>query len=433
MRKLFMAVLAAAVFSAGTVAVAALTAPPPASLAFTNTLPDPVELTRLIDVFERRVDESPNHADLQTLGGYYFSRAALTGDLNGYRSSLVAYERAVALAPNSQIAQMGLARSAGVLHRFSQSLEIAEAQLELDKLNTAAWLLKGDALLELGDIDGAQAAFSNLPGDHPATIVRAAELAHLRGDQDAAVRLAADATELALARKVDGRNLMFYLLLESDLLFDAGDYESALVRARSAIALDTSWAVGYAGEAKVLAGLGRIDAAKASYEYAMDLQPGDPGWTASLADLEFVSGNLDRAAELYAVAEAIYATGSPELTGRSLAVLWADRGLNADAAVRLARADLERRQDIGTWDAYAWALYRSGDYKAACDAADQATRFGTQDGELQFHSALIWAAVGDASRALAEVQSLMNRNPAFHPVHRYAAQMLLDSLAGSES
>jgi tetratricopeptide (TPR) repeat protein len=433
MRKLLMAVLAAAIFSLGTVAVAAVTAPPPASLAYSNTLPDPAELTRLIGVFEARVSESPSHVDLQALGGHYFDRAALTGDLNGYRASLSAYERAVALAPNSQIAQMGLARSAGTLHRFSQSLAVADAQLELDKLNTAAWLLQGDALLELGDVDGAEAAFTSLPADHPATIVRAAEIAHLRGDQDAAVRLAAQATDLAVARQVDGRNLMFYLLLESDLLFDAGDYETALDRAQSAISLDPTWAVGYAGQAKVLAGLGRIDAAKASYEKAMALQSGDPGWTASLGDLEFVSGNLGRAAELYAVAEAIYANESPELTGRSLAVLWADRGIHSDEAVQLAKADLDRRQDIGTWDAYGWALYRSGDYQAAREAADQATRLGIQDGELQFHSAMIWAAVGDTSRALAEVESLMARNPAFHPIHRYAAQMLLDSLTDSDS
>ncbi len=433
MRKLLMAVLAAAIFSLGTVAVAAVTTPPPPSLAYSNTLPDPAELTRLIGVFDARVSESPNHVDLQALGGHYFNRAALTGDLNDYRASLSAYERAVALAPNSQIAQMGLARSAGTLHRFSQSLEIAEAQLELDKLNTAAWLLKGDALLELGDVDGAEAAFTNLPADHPATIVRAAELAHLRGAQDDAVLLSAQATELAVDRQVGGRNLMFYLLLESDLLFDAGGYEAALAKAQQAISLDPTWAVGYAGQAKVLAGLGRIDAAKASYEKAMALQSGDPGWTASLADLEVVSGNLTRAAELYAVAETIYANESPELTGRSLAVLWADRALHSDEAVQLAKADLDRRQDVGTWDAYGWTLYRAGDYQAARDAADQATRLGTQDGELQFHSAMIWAAVGDPDRALAEVEALMARNPAFHPVHRYAAQMLLDSLTDSDS
>ena len=413
MRKLLMAVLAATIFSAGTVAVAALTTPPPTSLAYANMLPDPSELTRLIDVFEARVSESPNHADLQALGGYYFSRAALTGDLDGYRSAFRAFQSAVALAPNSRIAQMGLANSAGTLHRFTQSLEIAEAQLELDRLNTSAWLLKGDALVELGNIDDAEAAYSNLPADHPATIVRAAEIAHLRGDQDAAIRLSAEATDLALARQVDGRSLMFYLLLESDLLFDAGDYKTALDRAQRAISLDPTWAVGYAGQAKVLAGLGRIDEAKASYEQAMTLQSGDPGWTASLADLEFVSGNLTRAEELYGIAEEIYADESPELTGRSLAMLWADRGLNADDALQLAKDDLERRQDIGTWDAYAWALYRSGDYQAARDAADRANRFGTQDGELQFHSAMIWAAVGDTSRALAEVESLLDQRLLF--------------------
>ncbi len=432
MRKTLMAVLAAVVFSAGTVAVSALTTPPPASLAYTNTLPNPAELTRLINVFEARVEQDPTYADLKSLGGYYFSRAALTGDLNGYRSSLSAYELAVQLASGSQSAQMGLARSAATLHRFSQALEIAEAQLEIDKLNTAAWLAKGDALLELGDIDGAEAAFVHLPVDHPATLVRAAELAHLRGDQDAAVRTAAEATDLAVTRQLDGRNLMFYLLLESDLLFDAGRYEAALDRAQSAISIDPTWAVGYAGEAKAFAALGQVSAAKASYERALSLQPGDPGWTGSLADLEFVSGNPDRADELYAQAEAIYASEAPELTGRSLAVLWADRGLHRDEAVELAKDDLERRQDIGSWDAYAWTLYRAGDFQAARAAADQATRYGTQDGELQFHSAMIWAAVGDHAQALAEIQDLVERNPAFHPVHRYAAQMLLDALSGSE-
>ena len=54
-----------------------------------------------------------------------------------------------------------------------------------------------------------------------------------------------------------------------------------------------------------------------------------------------------------------------ELESRHLALFFADHKLQPALAVRIAREDLERRQDIYAWDTLAWALCRNDELDEA--------------------------------------------------------------------
>ncbi len=67
----------------------------------------------------------------------------------------------------------------------------------------------------------------------------------------------------------------------------------------------------------------------------------------------------------------------------------------------LARRELEKRADIFTLDALAWALASSGQLQEASTLMARALAEGTEDGRLFVHAAVIAAADGrraDAAR-----------------------------------
>jgi len=86
---------------------------------------------------------------------------------------------------------------------------------------------------------------------------------------------------------------------------------------------------------------------------------------------------------------------------RTLALFLSTRGQGGATAVALARRELEKRADIFTLDALAWALASSGQLREASTLMARALAEGTEDGRLFVHAAVIAAADGrpaDAAR-----------------------------------
>jgi len=401
----------------------------PATAGSLNGQADLTEVSRLIDVFEARVADHTDPLDYRNLGTHYLTRASLTGNLADYQAARTAFATGVELAPEATTGRMGLARASAALHDFSTSLEQATAITTVEPANSAAWLLMGDAYLELGDLGAAEGAFARAPASDPSVMARYAELAHLRGQQDDAIRHAAAGSRRAREIGLGGRALAFHLLFEADLRFDAGDYGTALELSMTATDIAPDWAPGHAAAGQALAALDDMSAADTAYQRALELQPGDPTWLLARADFAFLRGDALESHRLRAEAERVYLETDSAIYGRSLALLWADQAINLERALELAEDDLSRRQDIGAYDAYGWVLYRLGRVDEAVAALAKATRFGTQDGELRFHSAMIAAAAGDVEGARTELESLLAMSPRFHPTSRWIALQTLDALS----
>jgi Flp pilus assembly protein TadD len=79
---------------------------------------------------------------------------------------------------------------------------------------------------------------------------------------------------------------------------------------------------------------------------------------------------------------------------RTCSLYLATRGEAPETALRLARSELETRQDVFTHDALAWALAASGQLEEAGLQMKRALREGTQDARLFFHAAAIARKAG---------------------------------------
>ncbi|MEK6804701.1 MAG: tetratricopeptide repeat protein [Nitrospirota bacterium] len=116
------------------------------------------------------------------------------------------------------------------------------------------------------------------------------------------------------------------------------------------------------------------------------------------------------------------------LFNRDRALFYVDHANHLDQAVRLARKELEVRQDIYSYDALAWALYRQGQYNPARAAISQALKLGTKDSRLLFHAGMVMSATGRQQEAQQYLRRLLSLNPNFHPLHGKTAQETLNRL-----
>ena len=112
----------------------------------------------------------------------------------------------------------------------------------------------------------------------------------------------------------------------------------------------------------------------------------------ALGDLYAKLGRADEAEKLYAAFETLEReNAAAENDTHHLVAFWTDHDRNLDEALRLARQERERRRDVYTCDALAWALYKKGLYAEARAASDEALRLGTRDPRLLYHASAVSA------------------------------------------
>ena len=243
-------------------------------------------------------------------------------------------------------------------------------------------------------------------------------MAHLSGDQQGAIDLAALAYERAADLALEGRSLAFYALFQADLVLDVGRYEQAARLVDEALAVAPEWSQSHSSRARVLSAQGRYPDAIAAYEAALERQAGDPEWLAARADLLTAIGDPRAAAESLQISIGIMVAEDPVIYGRSLSRLYSDHDVELEAALQLAATDLKRRQDILGYDTYAWALYRNGRYGDAAEAIRPVTAAGLQDAEARFHVGLILAAVGKVEAAASYLRMGARYQPGLSPFPR---------------
>ena len=89
----------------------------------------------------------------------------------------------------------------------------------------------------------------------------------------------------------------------------------------------------------------------------------------------------------------------PDNANRELIFYYADYAHQPPEALRVARTEIARRQDIPALDAYAWALYSSGQYQQARVELDKALKVGIRDAALFGHAAAIAEKLSDRTAA----------------------------------
>ena len=354
------------------------------------------------------------------------SKARLTADLGLYQQAAIQVDQALVLDPRYGAGLRARAQLAFALHDFQGAISGAQAALTRDPADDGAHAILGDALLELGRLDDAQAAYDAIAATAagPALDARRAHLELVRGHGDAAVRLARQAYDEAAADS--DTDLAFYGYQLGETARQAGDEATARTGYEAALAARPTDLGSLVGLARLDAFGGRTDAALAGLHHAAAIAP-QPDTLALIGDLLSQLGDADGAAAQYATVRTIELLGNTAgaVYDRQLLVFELDHGGAGEALLDRARAALTARPDATGHDLVAWALYRLGRQAEAIAESRLAMATGTRDARIVAHAGAIEMAAGDVTGGIADLHAALALGPALDPLLRAEVAMIL--------
>lgn len=359
------------------------------------------------------------------LASAYMQNARETGDFSLNARAEEALARAEAAEPGDYDALKLRAKLLLTYHRFAEALEVAKSARERNPRDHDNYGAMTDALVELGDYDGAVAAAQAMVDLRPdtASYSRVSYLRELHGDAKGAVEAMRVAVEAASPKDPEG--VAWCRVHLGDALAREGKPAEAEREYDHALFVFPDYHVALAAKARARLAAGDTDVAARFYQRAIERVP-LPDYAAALGDLYTKLGRADDARRQYELVEFVERAGAQGGTyTRQLAMFWADHDTRLDDALSVARGEREARRDIYTADLLAWCLYKKGQYSEAKAAMDEALRLGTRDPRLLFHAGMIAGASGDRSGGAKYLRQALAINPSFDVLQADAARRAL--------
>ncbi len=402
----------------------------PGPLGAQSTPPDQAILLQ-----QKRLQRNPyDAASYHRLGDAYIQKARETGDMSYFDLAERALEKSMAIAPGNAGAVRHLAFVHSSRHAFEQAVTRAARALELDPIDGDASGVLGDALLELGKYDEAEAAYTRMMKAKRdlASYSRRSGLKNLRGDADGSMADLGRAIDAGLADGQPRESIAWARWQLGADYFAVGDLTAA--EARYLEALET-----YPGYYRALASLAQVRAAQQRHPEAVDLYRKAlgvipfPDYAAALGDLYAKLGRPAEAKQQYELVEYIGRVSALNrvLYNRELVYFYADHGIKPAEALELARREIEVRKDIYGHDALAWAIHANGKVADAVGPMMEALRLGTRDAKLFFHAGMIFYWLGDTDKATQYLERALATNPHFHVLQADLARATVKDLQSS--
>ncbi len=366
-----------------------------------------LEIRRAQDAVRAAPDQAGAYARLARA---FLIRRRETGDaaLNGYaQDALIA---AQARDPRDPEVMTVAILDLHDRHRFREARLAARELVRAAPADATGHLLEGDAALELGDYDGAEASFQralDLSLDLR-TYSRGAYLRWLHGDVDGALELMDRALGAAGPKSREPAAWCYVEI--GEMLRRRGDYQRAATAARRALALVDDYLPARALEARVHAALGEREQAIAEME-AVAARSQSAEHLLALADLYQSAGRGAAAAEKLAEAEKL-AKHDP----LPVAAYLARRGADPARALALAERAVADRPSVFAAAVQALALVHAGRVEEGRAAAARALRLGTPAAELYLAKAVADSAAGDRAAARAALARATALEPAADPL-----------------
>jgi tetratricopeptide (TPR) repeat protein len=389
----------------------------------------------MVRFLEDRVKRDPeDFVAHNKLAAFYLHRARETGNLNYLDLAMRAAEASLASVPMMRNAGglSALTQAEFSSHEFAAARDHALQLTELDPGESYPYALLGDALLELGDYNGAATAFQKfqrIGGSNDSSETRQARLAYLRGDHAGATRRYATALVMALNHPIPPRETIAWCRWQlGEMAFAGGDYETAERHYRESLVTFPNYYRALASLGRVRAAMGDLPAAIVQYERAVQILP-DLEFVAALGDLYKLAGREREAAIQYALVEQIghLSAAGGALYNRQLALFYADHDMKADEAYADALREYEARQDIYGADAVAWTALKAGKTREAQTAIKEALKLGTRDAKLFYHAGMIARAAGQKDVARDYLKRALTLNPQFDPLQAMIARNALEN------
>ena len=328
-------------------------------------------------------------------------RARETADPDYYRQALAAVKTSLELAPDNYGARKARVWCLLGQHELTQALEEAKLLNRLAPDDIQVYGFLADAYTQLGKYSEAEKSVQWMldlrPGNVPG-LTRGAYLRELYGLTDGAVEFLQKAYQRIRPTEVEHRAWILSHLAR--LRLGRGQLELAETVVDEALLLFPDYHYALATLAEVRMGQRRFAEAAELFERRYKTAPHPENLLDVALALE-KAGRTDEAKAAYRKFEKL---GRAEMEGadncnRELVFYYTDQAGKPDEALGIARREIERRRDVFTRDAYAWALYAGGDYQQAHQEIELALAPGIQDAKLFYHAAEIAVKLNDGQAA----------------------------------
>jgi len=374
-----------------------------------NASPSPVD--SIVSQAESAIAAAPSADRYAALALALARRARETEDPSYYPRAEAVIGKSLALAPDNREARRVRVLVKLGEHDFAAALAEARTlnQTGPDDLLVYAYLV--DANVELGNYTEAEQAAQWLIDMRPGNLLgltRAAKLREVFGDVDGALEFLSMAlTRTPLAELEDQASILVQMA-QLELMRGRAAPAETLVNEALSRAHASPGALHVL--ARIQSARGRHREAIGAFRRLVQAVP-RAGNYFELAHALVQAGQGKQAAAAFAEFErrARAEMANLDNANRELSLYYADRAGQPAAALRVARVELARRQDVYTRDAYAWALQVNGRHREAWREISAVLSVGIRDAQILQHAGIIARSAGDyrsARRYFADAYTL---------------------------
>lgn len=364
--------------------------------------PPPSSAQRAVDAAQEQIKREPKSADsYNELARALVRRARESGDPDYYRQAQQAVDDSLRIAPDNFEGDKAHVLVLLGERKYSAALELAEKLHKHTPDDVQVWGMIADAALELGDYDRSEYAAQwmlrlrrgNLPG-----MVRGALLRRVFGDVDGALDWLNSVFRLTNATELEER--AWLLTHIAQLRLEMGKFELADEILTQALQIYPDYYFTLDALAQTRSAEGKDGEAAELLRRAQKIAP-HPRRLFALAMALKGAGDAAGADRTFAQFErqALEITAKPDNANYELVYYYTDVAHKPTDALRVGKAEIARRHDILTLDAYAWALSANGQYSQARAELDKALKVGIRDARLFAHAANIAEKLSDRAAA----------------------------------
>ena len=388
----------------------------------------PTAETENIRIAQELIEKMPDAAiGYNKLAVAYIRRARETGDFSLNTKAETAVKRALEIDENNFEANKINSSLLLTFHRFPEALELGTKLQQKYPKDSFFYGVLTDANVELGNYDEAVENAQKMVDLRPdmSSYSRVSHVRSLYGDSEGAIE--AMITAARITDPADKEAQAWCLVRLGEEYFKIGEYEKSEKQFDDALNIFPNYHLALAAKGKARAASGDYENAIKFYTTAQERVPLTET-VIQLGNIYAKTGDAEKAQKQYELAEVIEKSfGNTDQ--RRLALLWADRDLKLDEALKIAQTEYETRKDIYTADILAWTLYKKGNFAEAQKIINEAMRLKTKDALFFYHAGMIEKELGNTQKAKEFLQKALKLSPNFDVLQAENAKAALASLS----
>jgi tetratricopeptide (TPR) repeat protein len=357
--------------------------------------------------------DSKRPDSLNALAMAYARRARETADPGYYNKGDEVLQKCFALQPENFDCMKTKTWLLLGQHKFAAAREVAARLNKKMPDDILVYGFLADANVELGDYKAAENAAQWMldmrPGNVPG-LTRGAYLRELFGDIDGAIDFMNQAYRRVRPEETEDRAWMITHVAHLQLA--KGDAAAAERMLTQALALypNYHYALGNLAKAKMAQGdvASAVELFRKRYQLARHPE--------NLYDVGIALARAGRSSEARTTFAAFEIAARAEMessdnSNRELIFYYLDHSANPAEGLRIARREVEQRQDVFTLDAYAWSLFRNSKHAEARKQIERALAVGIRDAQFFYHAAAIASKLQDPAAAVKYARQSLSVNP----------------------